>query len=108
MTQSAPGSGAARIVAMSKGWVRIYRELWCQTCAWQFGIQASYGVAAGGAATRAWGTTGEFSRIGDFRVMPTNVPKSIAEIDFADLTRRQYTPSPDCWADQILYFLMLD
>ena len=40
--------------------------------------------------------------------MPTDVPKSIAEIDFADLTKRQYTPSPDCWADQILYFLMLD
>jgi glycosidase len=34
--------------------------------------------------------------------------RSIAEIDFANLTRRQYTPSPDCWADQILYFLMLD
>jgi glycosidase len=34
--------------------------------------------------------------------------KSIADIDFANLTRRQYTPSPDCWADQILYFLMLD
>ena len=46
--------------------------------------------------------------MGDFRVMPTNVPKSIAEIDFANLTKRRYTPSPDCWADQILYFLMLD
>jgi hypothetical protein len=23
--------------------------------------------------------------------------KSIAEIDFANLTRRHYTPSPDCW-----------
>jgi glycosidase len=34
--------------------------------------------------------------------------RSIAEIDFANLTRRRYTPSPDCWADQILYFLMLD
>src|SRR5215469_15890247 len=42
------------------------------------------------------------------RVMPTNGPKSIAEVDFASLVRRQYTPSPDCWADQILYFLMLD
>jgi glycosidase len=37
-----------------------------------------------------------------------STPKSIAEIDFADLIKRQYTPSPDCWADQILYFLMLD
>ena len=34
--------------------------------------------------------------------------RSLAEIDFATLTGRQYTPSPDCWADQILYFLMLD
>jgi glycosidase len=40
--------------------------------------------------------------------MSTNSPKSIAEIDFASLTRRSYTPSPDCWADQVLYFLMLD
>jgi hypothetical protein len=40
--------------------------------------------------------------------MSTNAPKSIAEIDFASLIKRQYTPSPDCWADQILYFLMLD
>ena len=40
--------------------------------------------------------------------MSMNAPKSIAEIDFANLTKRHYTPSPDCWADQILYFLMLD
>jgi glycosidase len=40
--------------------------------------------------------------------MPTKAPKSIAEIDFAALVQRRYTPSPDCWADQILYFLMLD
>src|SRR5215469_11685904 len=40
--------------------------------------------------------------------MPSSAPKSIAEIDFAALIKRQYTPSPDCWADQILYFLMLD
>ena len=58
--------------------------------------------------TGAGVTTGEILRMGDCRVMPTNVPKSIAEIDFANLTKRQYTPSPDCWADQILYFLMLD
>jgi len=37
-----------------------------------------------------------------------NRPKSIAEIDFAELTKRKYTPSPDCWTDQVLYFLMLD
>src|SRR5262245_40072608 len=35
-------------------------------------------------------------------------PQSIAEIDFGSLTTRQYTPSPACWADQVLYFLMLD
>ena len=40
--------------------------------------------------------------------MSLNTPKSIAEIDFASLTKRRYTPSPACWADQILYFLMLD
>lgn len=28
--------------------------------------------------------------------------RSIAEIDFAKLTKRRYTPSPDCWADKIL------
>src|SRR5579885_1845044 len=37
-----------------------------------------------------------------------NGPKSVAEIDFAELTKRNYTPSPDCWSDQVLYFLMLD
>jgi glycosidase len=35
-------------------------------------------------------------------------PRSVAEIDFAALTKRKYTPSPDCWSDQVLYFLMLD
>ena len=34
--------------------------------------------------------------------------KSIRDIDFAALTSRKYTPSPDCWSDQILYFLMVD
>src|SRR5215831_5763327 len=43
----------------------------------------------------------------NYRVMPKNAPKSIAEIDFASLIKRQYTPSSDCWVDQILYFLML-
>jgi glycosidase len=40
--------------------------------------------------------------------MSMNDLRSIAEIDFGNLTKRPYTPSPDCWADQILYFLMLD
>src|SRR5262245_51016709 len=35
-------------------------------------------------------------------------PESLADMDLADLVKRKYTPSPDCWADQILYFLMLD
>ena len=37
-----------------------------------------------------------------------NEPKSIADIDFEKLTKRKYTPSPESWSDQILYFLMLD
>jgi glycosidase len=40
--------------------------------------------------------------------MSSTASRSIAEIDFAGLTKREYTPSPDCWADQVLYFLMLD
>ena len=40
--------------------------------------------------------------------MSMNALKSIADIDFANVTKRQYKPSPDCWADQVLYFLMLD
>ena len=35
-------------------------------------------------------------------------PKSISEINLAELTKRKYTPSPDQWSDQILYFMMLD
>ena len=34
--------------------------------------------------------------------------RSITDIDFAGLTNRKYTPSPGCWSDQVLYFLMLD
>jgi glycosidase len=37
-----------------------------------------------------------------------NGPKTIAEINFDELTRRKYTPSPDSWSDQVLYFMMLD
>lgn len=35
-------------------------------------------------------------------------PKSVSEIDRVRLTQRNYTPSPANWADQILYFMMLD
>ncbi|HLL47442.1 MAG TPA: alpha-amylase family glycosyl hydrolase, partial [Longimicrobiaceae bacterium] len=34
--------------------------------------------------------------------------KTLAEIDFAALTARRFTPSPAAWEDQALYFLMLD
>ena len=40
--------------------------------------------------------------------MSAGGPRSIAEIDFASLTSRQYTPSPAYWSDQVLYFLMVD
>src|SRR6516165_8537472 len=89
---------------MSKGWVGcIYRGCLCQGRPRQYRVQVSDGTTAGTCIT-----PGEVRRIGSCRVMPTNAPKSIAEIDFASLIKREYTPSPDCWADQILYFLMLD
>src|SRR5215469_6411451 len=90
---------------MSKRWVGgIYRDGLCQGGPRQYGIQISNGITAGTCIT-----TGEIWRIGgNCPVMPMHAPKSIAEIDFAALIKRQYTPSPDCWADQILYFLMLD
>src|SRR5271155_671711 len=37
-----------------------------------------------------------------------NGPRTIAEINFDELTKRKYTASPDSWSDQVLYFLMLD
>ena len=37
-----------------------------------------------------------------------NPPRSIYDIDFDELTKRKFTPSPDSWNDQVLYFLMLD
>src|SRR6478672_7760995 len=40
--------------------------------------------------------------------MKRDVEKSLLDIDFASLTRRQFTPSPAAWEDQVLYFLMLD
>jgi glycosidase len=36
------------------------------------------------------------------------IEKSLLELDFASLTRRKFTPSPDAWEDQVLYFLLLD
>ncbi|GLU53284.1 alpha-amylase family glycosyl hydrolase [Dyadobacter frigoris] len=34
--------------------------------------------------------------------------KSIAELDFQNLIKSEYFPSPDAWEDQVLYFLLLD
>src|SRR5262249_40440225 len=37
------------------------------------------------------------------------IETSIAELDFAELKKdRQFPPSPACWEDEVLYFLMLD
>lgn len=36
------------------------------------------------------------------------IEKSLLELDFASLTRRNFTPSPAAWEDQVLYFLLLD
>jgi glycosidase len=32
----------------------------------------------------------------------------VADLDFAALRGRKYTPSPEAWEDEVLYFLMLD
>jgi glycosidase len=40
--------------------------------------------------------------------MTETIEKSLAELDFASLTRRTFTPSPAAWEDQVLYFLLLD
>src|SRR5687767_14397745 len=34
--------------------------------------------------------------------------KSLQSVDFQQLVRRSYTPSPPDWEDHVLYFLMLD
>jgi glycosidase len=40
--------------------------------------------------------------------MSETIEKSLLELDFGALTRRQFTPSPAAWEDQVLYFLLLD
>src|SRR5438132_1257377 len=40
--------------------------------------------------------------------MTEKIEKSLLELDFAQLTRRKFTPSPAAWEDQVLYFLLLD
>lgn len=34
--------------------------------------------------------------------------KSVNEIDFSELCKREFWPSPSAWEDQVFYFLMLD
>ncbi len=34
--------------------------------------------------------------------------KSVSEIDFSELCKREFWPSPSAWEDQVFYFLMLD
>ena len=36
------------------------------------------------------------------------IERRLADIEWPTLTQRAYTPSPACWTDQVLYFLMLD
>ncbi|SDH56987.1 alpha-amylase family glycosyl hydrolase [Nitrosomonas sp. Nm132] len=36
------------------------------------------------------------------------IERSIADIDWVSYQKRQFTPSPAAWEDQVLYFLMLD
>lgn len=40
--------------------------------------------------------------------MTREIEKSLLDLDFAELTRRKYTPSPAAWEDQMLYFLLVD
>jgi glycosidase len=40
--------------------------------------------------------------------MAENIEKSLLDVDFASLIRREFTPSPAAWEDQVLYFLLLD
>src|SRR5262249_7634231 len=40
--------------------------------------------------------------------MTETIEKSLLDLDFASLTRREFTPSPAAWEDQVLYFLLLD
>lgn len=40
--------------------------------------------------------------------MSEQIEKSLLEIDFEVLTARKYTPSPEAWEDQVIYFLLVD
>ena len=38
--------------------------------------------------------------------MAKEIEKSLLDLDFGELTRRKFTPSPAAWEDQVLYFLL--
>lgn len=40
--------------------------------------------------------------------MSEQIEKSLLDIDFAALMSRKFTPSPDAWEDQVVYFLLVD
>ena len=40
--------------------------------------------------------------------MSKEIEKSLLDLDFGELTRRKFTPSPAAWEDQVLYFLLVD
>jgi glycosidase len=40
--------------------------------------------------------------------MSNQIEKSLLDIDFAVLTRRNFTSSPAAWEDEVLYFLLVD
>lgn len=40
--------------------------------------------------------------------MSRQIEKSLLDIDFANLTRGVFTPSPAAWEEQVLYFLLVD
>jgi glycosidase len=40
--------------------------------------------------------------------MTKQIEKSLLDLDFTELLRRKFTPSPAAWEDQVLYFLLVD
>src|SRR5262249_31901471 len=40
--------------------------------------------------------------------MTKQIEKSLLDLDFTELLRRKFTPSPAAWEDQVLYFLLID
>jgi glycosidase len=40
--------------------------------------------------------------------MTKGIEKSLLDLDFTELNRRKFTPSPAAWEDQVFYFLLID